>query len=136
MTIYECTENADGTLTAGTTPVQTINSSVYSATELITSSTLDASKIYKIRIYNDFSRLYEIGFRTPLVTTEATLAEIERSGYTGNRYTISDELVAVYAAADKGYLWCKDQGDASIDATEIKGGQIDYMKEGATAYEY
>lgn len=136
MTIYECTENADGTLTAGTTPVQTINSSVYSATELITSSTLDASKIYKIRIYNDFSRLYEIGFRTPLVTTEATLAEIERSGYTGNRYTISDELVAVYAAADKGYLWCKDQGDASIDATEIKDGQIDYMKERATENEY
>lgn len=63
------------------------------------------------------------------------LAELERNGTVGT-YTISDELVAVYAAADKGLLWCKDQGDASIDATEIKDGQIDYMKERATENEY
>ena len=64
-----------------------------------------------------------------------SLAELERNGTVGT-YTISDELVAVYAAADKGLLWCKDQGDASIDATEIKDGQIDYMKERATENEY
>lgn len=129
MTIYECTENADGTLTAGTTPVQTINSSVYSATELITSSTLDASKIYKIRIYNDYSRLYEIGFRTPL-TSEATLAQIESEGYIGNRYTVSDELVAVdYAIVDDAiYLWCKDQGNASIAPAPAVGDKIDYLR--------
>ena len=64
-----------------------------------------------------------------------SLAELELNGTVGT-YTISDELVAVYAAADKGLLWCKDQGDASIDATEIKDGQIDYMKERATENEY
>ena len=66
MTIYECTENADGTLSVGSTSVDTKQSSVYGAVEVITSKTLDETKIYKVRIYNDYSRLYEIGFQTPL----------------------------------------------------------------------
>ena len=66
--IYECTENADGTLTAGTTPVQTLRSSIYGNdnSEVITSGNLDPSKIYKVSIYNDYSYLYEIGFQTEL----------------------------------------------------------------------
>ena len=59
---------------------------------------------------------------------EATLATIEGSGTKGELYTISDALVAVYADADNGLLWCKDQG-TSIIATEIAAGQIDFMND-------
>lgn len=59
---------------------------------------------------------------------EATLATIEGSGTKGELYTISDALVAVYADADNGLLWCKDQGP-SIIATEIAAGQIDFMRD-------
>ncbi len=63
--IYECTENADGTLTAGTTAIETLQNTTTS-NEVLTSGTLEASKIYKISIYNDYSDLFEIGFQTPL----------------------------------------------------------------------
>ena len=78
MEIYECTLNADGTLTEGTTMVDNKQSQLTNAAEVVTSMDLDPSKIYKVRIYNDYSRLYEIGFKTPIqgvdtpVATDAT----------------------------------------------------------------
>ena len=128
MQIYECTLKADGTLSVGNTAVVNKQSQTTNQAEVLSSGTLDPSKIYKVRIYNDYSRLYEIGFQTPLTTTEATLATIERKGVIGTTYTISDELVAVYADGDKGLLWCKDQGNASINPSTILDGQIDFMR--------
>ena len=76
--IYECTVNANGTVTAGTTPVQTLTSSVYSNIEVLQSAALDASKVYKISVYNDYSFLYEIGFKTDLdVTLPATPINVQ-----------------------------------------------------------
>lgn len=66
---------------------------------------------------------------TTLPIASATLATIEGSGVKGETYTISDELVAVYANVDAGLLWCKDQGNQSIIATEIAAGQIDFMND-------
>lgn len=64
---------------------------------------------------------------------EATLAEIEGGGTVGITYTISDELVAVHADTDGEYgmLWCKDQGNASINPSSILVGQIDFMRDEA-----
>ncbi|MBQ6210700.1 MAG: S8 family serine peptidase [Prevotella sp.] len=69
LRIYECTENADGTLTVGTTAVVNQTSSSTSTFNL-SSGTLDASKIYKVEtsIYRGY--LYEIGFQTPLKSAE------------------------------------------------------------------
>lgn len=136
MRIYELIDSGDGTFTASTTTTDEQISSVNNTTFTLTSTDLDPAKIYRVYIVGYRSLFYEMAFKTPLVTTEATLAEIERSGYTGNRYKIKDELVAVYAAADKGLLWCKDKGNASIAPTQIKDGQIDYMKERAGEAEY
>ena len=58
----------------------------------------------------------------------ATLATIESGGTVGTPYTISDELVAVYANIDAGLLWCKDQ-NASINPSTILDGQIDFMRD-------
>ena len=76
MSIYECTLNADGSVTPAPTPVDTKQSTVYgnNTPEVITSSTLDDKKIYMVTIYNDFSNLYEIGFQTPLNALERPVA--------------------------------------------------------------
>ena len=78
MQIYECTLNANGTLTVGTTAVVNKQSQTTNQAEVLSSGALDPSKIYKVRIYNDYSRLYEIGFKTDLnVTLPATPINVE-----------------------------------------------------------
>ena len=74
MEIYECTLNANGTLTEGTTMVDSKQSQQTGVAEVVTSMDLDPSKIYKVRIYNDYSRLYEIGFKTPIQGVETPVA--------------------------------------------------------------
>ena len=64
MEIFECEQNADGTLTEGTTPIETVTNQTIGA-EVMTSSELDPEKIYKVVISNSYSYLYEIGFKTP-----------------------------------------------------------------------
>ena len=54
-----------------------------------------------------------------------TLAWIEENGEPNNEYTVADQLVGVYAQG--GSLWCKDQGNISIEKT-TNPGNIDYMK--------
>ena len=80
MRIYECTQNSDGTLTAGTTPIDTKQSTTNNNNEVLTSETLDANKIYKVQIYNDYSYLYEIGFQTPVVKTPQLLGDVNLDG--------------------------------------------------------
>lgn len=128
LRIYECTKNADGTLTTSSTIVVNQTSSSTS-TFTLDGSGLDASKIYKVEasIYRGY--LYEIAFRTPLVTIEATLADIEKNGTVGQKYKVSDKLLAVYAAPDMGILWCKDLNNASNNPTTQQDGQIDYMSD-------
>ncbi len=62
----------------------------------------------------------------------------EPIGEVGKRYTISDQLIAVHLVGATQsnpyyYLWCKDQGNASICPTEAKPVegvmQTDYMKD-------
>ena len=74
MEIYECTLNANGTLTEGTTMVDSKQSQQTNVAEVVTSMDLDPSKIYKVRIYNDYSRLYEIGFKTPIQGIDTPVA--------------------------------------------------------------
>ena len=61
-----------------------------------------------------------------------TLTELVEKGNTEFDYTISDELVAVKCVevGNDAYLWCKDQGNASIVKTENPDPEniVDYMK--------
>jgi hypothetical protein len=64
-----------------------------------------------------------------------SLADLCRSGNVRGEYTISDELIAVACAEDDWgnvYLWCKDQGNASInpsliDPNNLPEGMEDFM---------
>ena len=85
MEIYECTANPDGSITEGTTPIETLTNQNIGA-EVMTSNELDPEKIYKIVISNSYSYLYEIAFKTPgefdgevvpPVAYEATEIEVE-----------------------------------------------------------
>ena len=53
------------------------------------------------------------------------LAWIEENGEPNNDYTVADQLVGVYAQG--GSLWCKDQGNISIEKS-TNPGYSDYLK--------
>lgn len=93
MSIYECTLNANGTITPSNTAVQTIQNTTTSK-EVISSNALDPEKIYKIAIFNDYSKLYEIAFKTPfnaLETPVATAATLVGPNYfTANWNPVAD----------------------------------------------
>ena len=88
MYIYECTLNDDGTVTPSETAIQTKQNTTTNTAEVLASDPLDPSVIYKVAIFNDFSKLYEIGFKTPLNALETPIAtaatEVKADGFTAN----------------------------------------------------
>lgn len=66
LKIYECTAKADGTLTEGTTEVQSYSNSATSGTFVLSATDLDASKIYKVEAATYRSYICEIGFQIQL----------------------------------------------------------------------
>ena len=88
MYIYECTLNDDGTVTPSETAIQTKQNTTTNTEEVLASDELDPSVIYKVAIFNDFSKLYEIGFKTPLNALETPVAtaatEVKSDGFTAN----------------------------------------------------
>ncbi len=127
--IYEMTENADGSLTRSETSTDYQSGTTSGSAVTMTSAELDASKIYFVAVggYRGFT--YEVAFKTPLVTTEATLAEIEKSGSVGQKYKVTDQLLAVrsFVDGDDVLLWCKDD-NKSIAATSNDNNYLDYMQ--------
>jgi hypothetical protein len=69
-------------------------------------------------------------FTISRVLDESTLANIESNGVVGNAYTVTDELIGVWAVNNDNdkLLWAKDQGNVSIDKRPAKtDDQTDYM---------
>ena len=66
LDVYECTENANGTLTEGTTAVKSASNTTRNASFNLSITDLDATKIYKVVASHYRAQLYEIGFCTPL----------------------------------------------------------------------
>lgn len=56
------------------------------------------------------------------------LATIEKDGEKNKQYTVADRLLVVAANNAEHVIWAKDEGNVSIARTEIKNGQIDYMR--------
>lgn len=78
LAIYECVENADGTITASSTAFDSHQGGA-SGTAVITSATLDASKIYMVLLTGggSYPDLLEIGFQTPLTKPTLTVDPVE-----------------------------------------------------------
>lgn len=67
LKIYECTVNADGSLTAASNTVKSESNSATSGTFVLTAAGLDPSKIYKVETGTYRSYICEVGFQTPIV---------------------------------------------------------------------
>ena len=79
------------------------------------------------RLFNTYKSEYD-DRAVYIYGVEATpLATIEKEGINGNDYTVADELVGVYASGN--LLWCKDQGNVSINKSELNrdNGEIDFL---------
>ena len=86
LAIYECTLNANGSITPSSTAVDTKQVS----SGVATSAELDASKIYMVKLTGggSYPDLLEIGFQTPLSTIEVPVAlpatEVAANGFTAS----------------------------------------------------
>lgn len=91
LKVFECTVNADGSLTAGTTAVQSKSNSDISGTFVLSATNLDASKIYKVEAATYRSYIAEIGFQTPLPGNPDPVVETSLEGAT----SITEAPIAV-----------------------------------------
>ena len=130
LKVYECTKNADGSLTDGTTAVKSYTNSATSGSFVLSATDLDESKIYKVEAATYRSYLCEIAFCTPLPET-MTLRELVASGVEKKTYNIKDgNIRPVYVSLDGKKLYCKDDnGYASPSIAQ--DGEIDYSKDQA-----
>ncbi len=102
------TESA-GASTTGIATLDVVNDGV-------TVTTLNGTN-YLGWIHADKTAFYKV-INTPLKW-------IERDGEVGKTYTVSDQLLGVWA--HDGSLWCKDLGNISNVKTEPVEGQVDYL---------
>ena len=131
LEVYECTRNADGSLTEGTTTVGKETDDTKNASVNLSIASLHASKIYKVVAGQYRGFLYEIAFQTPLPTadplvdaTPTELSLLSRIGSTDEatfQVTATDlkEHVTVTLTDDNGVF---SVNKTSISAEEAQGG--------------
>ena len=129
LSIYECVENADGTISASSTAVDTKQGGA-NGTVVIASETLEPRMIYMVRLAGggSYPDLLEIAFCTPL-PTKVTLAQIvnEPSIVVGKEYRIVDDnLIGAFLSNDMASVYCKDDNGFATPVY-IEDGQTDFM---------
>ena len=130
LKVYECTKNADGSLTDGTTAVKSYTNSATSGSFVLSATDLDESKIYKVEAATYRSYLCEIAFCTPLPEI-VTLRQLVSEGVEKKAYKIKDgNIRPVYVSLDGKKLYCKDDNDYASPST-AQDGEIDYSKDQA-----
>lgn len=91
LKVFECTANADGSLSEGTTAVESQSNWDTSGTFVLSATNLDASKIYKVEAATYRSYIAEIGFQTPLPQNPDPVVETSLEGAT----SITEAPIAV-----------------------------------------
>ena len=131
LSIYECTQDANGSLTAATTATDSKQGGA-NGTAVITSATIDASKIYMVELKGggSYPDLLEIAFQTPLPEV-VTLEQIvnDENVVAGKQYRIVDDnLIGAYLTNDEKSIYCKDD-NGFTNKKEMTTGQTDFMTE-------
>ena len=57
------------------------------------------------------------------------LDDLVVNGRVGHEFVINDDLIVVHVKGSDGLMWCKSVNNTSVDATEIRSGQVDYMRD-------
>ena len=120
LRVYECTKNADGTITAGTTDLASQSNSGTSATFTLKKENLEATKIYKVAAITTCSYLYEIAFKTPLMTPklEATPSTLSMRANAGESKTATFNVKGQYLPSDVSVALSGDNA-FSVSTTSI-----------------
>ena len=133
MTIYECTDNGDGTLNEGTTAITTQRNTTTNSDVNLSYGNLDAEKIYKVVASVQRGYLYEIGFKTPLkkgtitadptsLTFETIVGEPVTQTFHVTGENLKDKpITATVTAGSNVYTIDKN----NITATEAENGGVD-----------
>lgn len=123
LEVYECTRNADGSLTEGTTTVGKESDDTKNASVNLSIASLDASKIYKVVAGQYRGFLYEIAFQTPLQTAEpvvdATPTELSLVSRIGSTDEATFKVTATDLKEDVSVSLSDENGVFSVDKTSI-----------------
>lgn len=77
LKVYECIENANGTLTESSTAVSSASNTTRNASFNLSVSNLDETKIYKVVASHYRAKFYEIGFQTTLPSLTVDPVELD-----------------------------------------------------------
>ena len=123
LEVYECTRNADGSLTEGTTTVGKETDATKNASVNLSIASLHASKIYKVVAGQYRGFLYEIAFQTPLPTADplvdATPTELSLLSRIGSTAEATFEVTATDLKEDISVTLTDDNGVFSVNKTSI-----------------
>ena len=123
LEVYECTRNADGSLTEGTTTVGKESDDTKNASVNLSIASLDASKIYKVVAGQYRGFLYEIAFQTPLQTAEpvmdATPTELSLVSRIGSTDEATFKVTATDLKEEVSVTLSDENGVFSVDKTSI-----------------
>ena len=114
LNIYECTVNADGTVTASSTTTSSESNSASSGDFVLTATNLDASKIYKVETATYRSYICEIAFQTPL--KKKLIGDVNRDG----NVTIADVTAIVNITIGN----ATDYNNYDIEAANVNGDNV------------
>ncbi|MBQ3628768.1 MAG: S8 family serine peptidase [Bacteroidaceae bacterium] len=123
LEVYECSRNADGSLTEGTTTVGKESDDTKNASVNLSIASLDASKIYKVVAGQYRGFLYEIAFQTPLQTAEpvvdATPTELSLVSRIGSTDEATFKVTATDLKEEVTVTLSDENGVFSVDKTSI-----------------
>ena len=123
LEVYECSRNADGSLTEGTTTVGKESDDTKNASVNLSIASLDASKIYKVVAGQYRGFLYEIAFQTPLQTAEpvvdATPTELSLVSRIGSTDEATFKVTATDLMEEVSVTLSDENGVFSVDKTSI-----------------
>ena len=77
LTVYQCTKNADGSITDTNTQAGTARSTTRNSSFNLSVNGLDETKVYRVVASAARGKFYEIGFKTPLKTLPGVPINVE-----------------------------------------------------------
>ena len=121
LKVYECSKNADGSITASPNAIKSESNGTARADVNLSVTNLDATRVYKVVVGIYRSYFFEIGFQTSLKTPEliADPEEIEFSTNVGTPITKTFDVLGSDLSGEVKVTLTDGNGVYSIDTETI-----------------